>query len=154
MQGSGDGVGARRDDRPLHPEPLRHRHIGAAQAILRDYKVITIVHPGDRRNGATIRRVRAAIKSEQEADVWDLSRRKLPFGTSFPLGTATVTFVAGWSDARKIYDADPPLDGSSHKAERYNGISLVIRFDYGGHSVLLSGDTLGRIEPRRVCRRP
>lgn len=121
-------------------------HIGAAQAILRDYKVATILHPGDARDGATIRKVRAAIEREAGADLWDLSRRKLPFGTRFPLGAATVTFVAGWSDAREIYGNDPSLDGSSHQAERYNGISLVVRFDYGGHSVLLTGDTLGRIE--------
>jgi competence protein ComEC len=121
-------------------------HIGAAQAILRDYKVATILHPGDVRDGATIGKVRAAIGREPGAELWDLSRRKLPFGTRFPLGAANVTFVAGWSDAREIYGDDPSLDGSSHQSERYNGISLVVRFEYGGHSVLLTGDTLGRIE--------
>lgn len=124
-------------------------HIGAARRILAENDVATIIHPGDAREGSNIAKVRQAIASEPGAVVWDLGQRDLPFGTSFALGDATATFVAGWSNPRSIYGSDPSLDGSGHKAERFNGISLVIRLDYGGHSVLLTGDTLGRIEKSR-----
>lgn len=124
-------------------------HIGAARRILAAKNIATIIHPGDAREEITIGKVRQDIAAEPGATVWDLSQRPLPFGTRFPVGEATATFVAGWSNPRHLYDNDPPLDGSGHKAERYNGISLVIRFEYRGHSVLLTGDTLGRIEGSR-----
>jgi competence protein ComEC len=121
-------------------------HIGAAQKILADYRVSTIIHPGDERPQQTIQKVREAIEREPGADVWNLATRPVPFGRQFMVGDATVTFVAGWSDPRSIVDADPSLDGAGHVAERNNGVSLVVRFAYHGHSVLLTGDTLGRIE--------
>jgi competence protein ComEC len=124
-------------------------HIGAARRILAEHRVKTILHPGDLREGSTILAVRQAISSEPGATNLDLSQAEVPFGRTFLLGEAKVTFVAGWSDPRRMYGNDPSLDGSGHKAERYNGISLVVRFEYGGHSVLLTGDTLGRIEGRR-----
>ena len=58
-----------------------------------------------------------------------------------PLGDATVTFVAGWN-------AWPPDEGETRRGlspgERKNVISIVVRFEYGGKSVLLTGDTIGR----------
>ena len=124
-------------------------HIGAARRILADHHVKTIIHPGDPRDGSTIARVRHDISQEPGASIVDLGAMDLPFGTAFALGPAVITFVAGWSDANEIYDQDPSLDGDGHKAERYNGISIVMRLEYAGKSILLTGDTLGRIEGRR-----
>jgi competence protein ComEC len=124
-------------------------HIGAARRVLADHQVRTIIHPGDPRDGATIGRVRHDISQEPGASIVDLGAMDLPFGTRFALGDAVVMFVAGWSDATEIYDQDPSLDGDGHKAERYNGISIVMRLEYAGKSILLTGDTLGRIEGRR-----
>lgn len=118
-------------------------HIGAARRILADHHVKTIIHPGDPRDGATIARVRHDISQEPGASIIDLGAMDLPFGTAFALGSAVITFVAGWSNATEIYDHDPPLDGDGHKAERYNGISIVMRLEYAGKSILLTGDTLG-----------
>jgi len=125
-------------------------HIGAARRILAEHAVATILHPGDLRSGVTIANVRTDIANEAGARVINLATEDLPFGTTFPVGSATATFIAGWDDPREIYGSDPSLDGSGHQAERYNGISLVVRFEYGGHSVLLTGDTLGRIEGSRL----
>lgn len=124
-------------------------HIGAARRILAENDVAIVIHPGDPRDGTTIARVRHDINQEPGASIVDLGAMNLPFGSQFAVGPATVTFIAGWSDPAKIYDQDPSLDGSGYKAERYNGISIVMRLSYGGHSVLLTGDTLGRIEGKR-----
>jgi competence protein ComEC len=148
----GDAVAELVPSRKIDLMVLSHSdidHIGAARRILAEHEVQKILHPGDPRDGTTIARVRADIAQEPGASILDLGQMAVPFGTSFSLGEAKATFIAGWSNASDFYDDDPSLDGSGHKAERYNGISLVIRFEYGGHSVLLTGDTLGRIEKRK-----
>ena len=124
-------------------------HIGAAQAILASRDVRTIVHTGDLRTEKKIAAVRQAIAAEG-ATVHDLSQAPMPFGTSLGVGEATATFIAGWSDPDAIVDTDPPLTPGAHDAERHNGVSIVIRFAYRGHSVLLAGDTLGRIEAKKA----
>ena len=145
----GDAVDELAPGAPIDLLILSHSdidHIGAARRILAGHEVKTIIHPGDARGGDTIARVRADIGREQGASIVDLSAMALPFGTQFALGTATATFVAGWSDPQEIYDQDPSLDGRAHEPERFNGISIVMRVQYAAKSILLTGDTLGRIE--------
>ena len=60
--------------------------------------------------------------------------RVLP-GTKIPLGEATVTLVAGWGQ----WTGAGPTE-----SERRNAISVVLRLDYRGRSVLFTGDTVGR----------
>lgn len=117
-------------------------HVRETVAILGENEVATIIHPGDPR-GSSLVPIRKAIADETGADVWDLSRRRVPFGQSFAVGAATATFVAGWPDAHETIDGDPPLDGREEMLN--NGLSIVIRFEYGGHAVLLTGDTVGRM---------
>ena len=148
----GDAVGELVSSKKIDLLALSHSdidHIGAARRILAENDVSTIIHPGDPRDGTAIARVRHDINQEPGASIIDLSAMNLPFGAEFAVGPAAVTLIAGWSDPTKIYDQDPSLDGSGHKAERYNGISIVMRLSYGGHSILLTGDTLGRIEGTR-----
>ncbi len=120
-------------------------HVRETVAILDENEVTTIIHPGDPR-GSSLAPIREAIVSEPGSDLWDLSIRKVPFGQSFAVGDATATFVAGWSDAHETIDDDPPLDGRTEMLN--NGLSIVIRFEYGGHAVLLTGDTVGRMASR------
>jgi competence protein ComEC len=117
-------------------------HIGAAQAILAENEVSTIIHPGDTRP-EDLSALRAAIVAEPGADVWNIADRPVPFGKQFPLGAATVTFVAGWSDgsATRAHGEKKPTG-----AMRNNALSSVIRLEFAGHSVLLTGDTVGRFE--------
>ncbi len=56
------------------------------------------------------------------------------------LGAAKVTFVAGWH--AWPYRGDP--GAALAAAEKLNVISIVVRYDYGNQSVLLTGDTIGR----------
>lgn len=117
-------------------------HVRETVAILDENEVATIIHPGDPR-GSSLVPIRRAITDEPDADVWNLTERKVPFGRSFQVGAATATFVAGWADANETIDDDPPLDGRDEMLN--NGLSIVIRFQYGGHAVLLTGDTVGRM---------
>lgn len=125
-------------------------HVGAVSTILSENSVRTILHPGDPR-GPALKPIRDDIRDEPGADIWNLSERRPQPGQVFGLGEATVTFIAGWSDGNETRGPDePPLD----HAGRNNALSIVVRLDYRGRSVLLTGDTVGRpISPDdSLCR--
>jgi competence protein ComEC len=127
-------------------------HVRETVAILEDNEVAAIIHSGDPR-GVLLGPIRTAIGEEPGADIWDLSQRPIPFGQSFAVGSATATFVAGWSDGEATRGpGEPSL--VNEPAMRNNALSSVIRFEYGGHSVLLTGDTVGRPDHKdnRLCR--
>lgn len=72
-------------------------------------------------------------------------------GDSFPIGDGRVTFIAGWGDGNLAFtQGDPRIPDD---AARHNGLSIVMRFEYGGHSVLITGDSLGRRQgdPDTTC---
>ena len=127
-------------------------HIGAAKAILEENEVATIIHPNDTRTGKTLKAVRTAIASEPNADVWNMKTRPVPFGSAFPIGPAVATFIAGWKDGKLTRQpGDPEL---TDQAMRHNALSLVIRLQYAGHSILLTGDAVGRpaVNDDTLCR--
>jgi hypothetical protein len=62
----------------------------------------------------------------------------LAFGTQFPIGdAATAAFIRGFHDLPNDW---PQLSES----EEVNARSIVVRLEYGGRSVLFSGDAVGR----------
>lgn len=123
-------------------------HIGGAVGILSEYHVLRVLHPGDDRPLGPARRrtalgqVRDAIAASGAED-WSLALMDIDFGYPIDLGAATATFIAGWHDGDLTIGADENSLGDS---ERNNGLSIVIRYEYGGHSVLLTGDTVGRLD--------
>jgi competence protein ComEC len=156
---------SRRADAPDDPDPpddgrerrvidllvLSHSdadHIGGAVAILEQNQVLAVLHPGDDRDlgpasdRTTLGEVRDAIAASGAED-WSLAigDDDLEFGREIDLGAASAFFVAGWQDGHDTEaDDESALDGG----ELNNGLSIVIRYVYGGHSVLLTGDTVGR----------
>jgi competence protein ComEC len=125
-------------------------HVGATRGILDENEVAIIIHPGDPR-GPTLDPIRAAIGQEPNAQIFNLSTAPIAFGTRFPVGSASATFVAGWSDGRQTRGTGEPALSESM---RNNALSSVIRFEFGGHSVLLTGDTVGRPDSQNnsLCR--
>jgi len=124
-------------------------HVGATEDILEYAEVSTIIHPGDPR-GPALAPIREAIEDES-AEVWTLQDRVPELGQVFQIGEATATFVAGWPRGADTRGAnEPALD----EAGRNNALSIVIRFEFRGHSALLTGDTVGRpISPNdSLCR--
>ncbi|HYF51137.1 MAG TPA: MBL fold metallo-hydrolase [Planctomycetota bacterium] len=130
-------------------------HIGGAARILRDYQVLHVLHPGDDRplgaasNRTMLGEARDAIAASGAED-WSLADVEMSFGDPIDLGAATATFIAGWHDGSLIIGED---EASLPEGERNNGLSIVIRYEYGGHSVLLTGDTVGRLDgaAKRAC---
>jgi len=133
-------------------------HIGGMRRILKDNRVVRIIHPGDDHsfkrppNGkAYLELMREDIVNEG-AQVWNLADPSTPPapGRRFTIGAASATFVAGWSDGKATRHAN---EGSLPEGPRNNALSIVIRFEFRGHSVLLTGDTVGRLDftPPATC---
>jgi hypothetical protein len=83
--------------------------------------------------------------TKEWGSVHNLQSVPLVPGRTIPLGEATVTLVAGWKDWTAAGPTEP---------ERRNAISVVVRLDYGGRSILLTGDTIGRRlkDPNDACK--
>lgn len=100
--------------RPLDIIVLSHSdsdHISDGRAILRANGARLILHPGDTRSGQMLEDLREEIEAQDaaEAEVRTMVSNPPGFGDTFPLGEATVRFVAGWSDgAQTALPGDPP----------------------------------------------
>lgn len=147
-------------------------HIGELPAILRatrnnpPVQIVYTGHPGTSRTTwpAVRSLLQAMQRPGQPTPIRNLQTHPLPNIEDPPrgrqraaplrvqLGAATVTFVAGWP--RWPYPGD--RGATPNASERRNAISIVVRIDYGEHSVLLTGDTIGRrgrsSEPVSACR--
>ena len=113
-------------------------HMGDADKILKKFDVKQIIWTGFFRDKEFWKVVNEAIADEHEyagASVLNLQSDDIELGTEFALGDATVTFVAGWPNW-----PDSQLSPSA----RRNAISIVVGLEYRGHSVLFTGDTVGR----------
>ena len=142
-----------------HPD---YDHYADLVDILNAYEVDTILETGfprelRTRSGNPSRWWLAHRAMDAEAlagaSVIRLSDTPLDPGHTFALGDASATFIAGWGEwpAELSLPDDPPDGGQFH-----NVISIVMRLDYAGRSVLLTGDTSGRrrdeSEPLDTCR--
>lgn len=116
-------------------------HLGELPEILGDKRVGVMLHTGGTRTTATWRDAVAAMGSEvaDGATILSLSTWPLAPGTEFNLGDATVTFVFGASTWDRTL-SEERLSAS----EQYNAVSITVRVSYGGQSILLTGDTIGR----------
>ena len=112
-------------------------HLGDGAAILKRFRVRQIWQTGDIRTTTTWKKLNAAIGKEasDQASVVNLATMTPAPGFRIPLGPATVTFLAGWNS----WTGAGPTP-----SELRNAISIVVRLDYNGGSVLYTGDTVGR----------
>lgn len=140
-------------------------HIGELAAILKDNPADYLVYTG--RKGTSKKtwpKAEAAIIHGEKYDhtkvrnlyVWPLPNTPIKKGDkqgnplTVKLGDATATFVAGWySWPYSVVAGHEPDSG-----ERNNIVSVVLKVEYGGKSVLLTGDTVGRRrdDPDTACR--
>lgn len=124
-------------------------HLAAIDDILDAYHVKTILHTGDKRTTDSWIAADAAVRNAEEnfgTENLNLKTASVDFGKQFSLGDATVTFVAGWHKA-------PAEFGALNPAEAKNAISIVVRVEYRGKSILLTGDSVGRHidDPASTC---
>jgi len=116
-------------------------HLGELDDILAENAAGTIIHGGDERTTQSYRDARREIDRQGAAGarVINLADETVEPGRSFPLGEGQVTFLAGW------HEWDPSLSTHSLRPEELrNVISIVVRLEYRGHSVILAGDSIGR----------
>ena len=113
-------------------------HMQDVPALLDEFAVGEIWWTGYRRPQLSFRQTARAIDAAQQAGtvVRNLRSGAVEPGTAVSLGDATITFVAGWRSW-------PTTDGLD-EAELHKVVSIVTRLDYGGSSLLLAGDTIGR----------
>ena len=126
-------------------------HVGELDTILSSKSVGTIIHPGDPHQPMTetLRQTRKAIveAGQRGTRIWNVAQVPLPSGPTalaerrFAIGGANATIIAGWGNGSQTRGpGEPSLDDG----ERNNALSIVVRFEFGGRSVLLTGDTVGR----------
>lgn len=122
-------------------------HLGDAARILEENNVRLTLLAGEPRETMSWKDLMAALATEvaQGGSVHNLQSVPLVPGRTVPLGEATVTLVAGW----KEWSAPGPT-----ASERRNAISVMVRLDYRGRSVLFTGDTVGRRlnDPDSACK--
>jgi beta-lactamase superfamily II metal-dependent hydrolase len=147
-----------------HPD---EDHNGQLAAILAATPADMIIHTGARLSSNISGAIRTELRRanrRRAGSVRSLATQPLPNMRSpspgqaraaplaIELGDARITFVAGWHKWNLPADRGASLS----RAEKRNAISIVVRFDYGGKSVLLSGDAIGRrgrgTEPADACR--
>lgn len=115
-------------------------HIGGVPEVLGAYQVRKIIRPGEKatalqENMALWEETDRAIRSEG-AEVVDLSEQDVALGARYQFGETTLTLVSGF--------ALPPEDwGELQAAHARNAGSIVIRLEFAGRSVLLTGDAIG-----------
>ena len=112
-------------------------HIGNVPDILGEYRVRQIFRAGEIRPGTTWQNANNAIAeaAKHGATVINFLTMPLAPGTTFPLGDAVLTIVAGWTEW-----TEPGPTAS----EKVNALSIVAKLTYRGRSILLTGDTVGR----------
>jgi competence protein ComEC len=135
------------DGSRIEPLILSHSdadHIGSVKYICDKYTVKEVIHSGLRRTTAAWNSANTAIKREVTTEScidFNLANTPLVPGKTYVYGEAKLTLVYGRSKP-------PPAWGftsSTHKSEYYNSGSIVARLEYKGKSILLCGDTVGRL---------
>lgn len=125
-------------------------HLGQAADILDEFKVRTIIRTGENSRPnvtQTWRRVNERIgkAATNNATVINLQTSDLVPGTTLALGEATLTLIAGWGQW---------TESGPTASEKLNAISIVVKLEYRGRSVLFTGDTVGRRlnDPDNACK--
>jgi competence protein ComEC len=123
-------------------------HLGDAAEILDEFLVESVLTTGFERSTGSWRDMRDALSRREAAgaDVQRLTEEPLTPGETRAVGDATVTLVAGWPEWT--------LTSGPTSAELRNAVSIVIRVEYAGSSILYAGDTVGKRldDPDSACK--
>ena len=121
-------------------------HIVAAGEVIREYKVKKLLWGGYERSmidseepTAAYKRIISALQATPatiNVNLHELDSVITP-GNHFTVGAVKVTFLCGFGNPL-------PEWGLTDKAEKLNAVSIVMRLDYDGNSVLFCGDAVGR----------
>lgn len=116
-------------------------HLATTDELLNNYQVHRVIRPGKVRDTATWRSHNDAIVTAGQSGLThdiNLANTNLPIGTVFNFGGASVTYLSGFHE--------PPVEWNLEHSEFLNAGSIVVRVLYNGHSILFTGDAVGREE--------
>lgn len=115
-------------------------HLGAVDEIFNTYIVKRTLRTGYKRTSGTWETADKAIKDESKirgAVDMNLSYYEFLPGATYFFDETYVTMVAGFHE--------PPDEWNlNDESEKRNSVSIVIRLQYKGKSILFTGDTVGR----------
>jgi beta-lactamase superfamily II metal-dependent hydrolase len=120
-------------------------HIVAAGQVIRDYHVKKVLWSGYERSmisgnpTAAYTRLIAALNSQPNTENVNLNEADsiISPGTTFQVGSATFTFLCGFGEPLDEWELD-------EKGEKLNSVSIVMKLEFAGNSVLFRGDAVGR----------
>ena len=116
-------------------------HLATTDELINNFQVNRVIRPGKVRNTNSWRSHNAAVVSAGQSGLThdiNLAEVDLPFGSIFRFGDARVTYLSGFHE--------PPAEWDLDHSEFLNAGSVVMRVEYKGHSILFTGDAVGRGE--------
>lgn len=145
-----DAVNAIVDEDTIDLLVLSHSdadHLGDADEILENYTVRQVVRTGFVRRSGTWENMNelVGLHASTGGSILNLQSVDLEPGSRMSLGDAEIIFIAGWN---KWVGSGPTA------SEKRNASSIVVQLVYQGHSVLFTGDTIGRrlSDPNNACK--
>lgn len=134
-------------DRPIEFMIISHSdadHLYAANDVLDRYKVKKFIHTGFVKKDSTkayrsmIRSLKKSVR-EKGTEVINLARRgsRITSADNFSIGEVDFEFLSG-------FDQPPRSWGLREQPKKLNAVSIVMRMNYQGGSVLFTGDAVGR----------
>lgn len=164
-RGSGKGVYEQIKDlippgSPIELVVMSHTdsdHIGAAGPVLENYRVKKILHTGyeksmittanDQPSGTYQRLIDAINSSTYPLEVINLHERDsvITPGTTLNFGAVRAVFLCGFGSPLPEWGL-----GATEYAKRINSVSIVMRLEYAGRSIIFGGDAVGRFDGQPV----
>ena len=126
-------------------------HLGAADTVLEGWRVRSNVRTGwERDEGVgtywSYREALATSVADNNTEDYVIGSGSPALGEAWPLGEASVTFLSGFDDLPNAWDVGVPPSNSKFDSKARNAVSIVVRVDYAGRSILLPGDAVGRLD--------
>ena len=125
-------------------------HIGSAGWIINNYKVKRLYRTGLEKTDLGAKKstkaysaLLKALKSHPKVEDINLNKlgMQLQAGSRFNIGGVSFVFLSGYGET-------PVMWGKLSKSKKLNSVSLVVRIEYLGKSVMLCGDEVGSYEDK------
>lgn len=121
-------------------------HLVAAEQVVRNYRVKKVLWSGFDRSmltgaepGKAYKRLKAALSETPETENVNLNERDSTItpGVGFQIGSVKITFLCGFGKPLQEWGLDD-------NGELVNSVSIVMKLEFAGRSILFCGDAVGR----------
>lgn len=129
-------------------------HVGSAKQVLERYRVKKIIHTGfekkmvvNVKRTQTLQRFYDALENlPYPIENINLNERDslIRPGTTLKFGKVRAVFLCGFGEPLAEWKM-----GASDYSKRVNGVSIVMKLEYAGKSILFGGDAVGRFDDKK-----